>query len=176
MGKCQILTAAFQGSPRTYNRGASASDRTGILNDVALAPIQLDYAVGRAGWGPVLFRPSVRSLVLIVLVGLATAGVWHRHEPWTFVVRERLHTRDRIDRGAPDPVFVADGLVAVRSGDDWLYLYDAATGRRLRELWHFDSGRSTVSAINKGRRLLVFDESAPHGVVIDPLSGTGVRL
>jgi hypothetical protein len=90
----------------------------------------LDYAnarVDREPWGPILFRPSRRSVTLPSIAALAATWLAFRHAPWQLASEL---DRPAFARFSPGGRLVAAGATDTRQ----LRLYDAANGRALHPL------------------------------------------
>lgn len=132
----------------------------------------LEYAsppAVRETWGPLVFRPSRRSWMLLVLLGVATVWLGLRHEPWRRVgtVPGDL---------AVGPAFTGDNLVLAFDSRAGANLFDPATGRRVRNvLPRVDPTTDRYYVLAGGRQILVLPYNDRTARVYDVGSGRVVE-
>src|SRR2546423_8505506 len=102
-------------------------------------PPTLQYAHHREvrPWGPIFFRPSLRSCLLLVL--LIGSAIWLRlrHDPWRLINRIAVpseSTRSCFEPTYPQMWFTSRGQLLVRSRIKYVRIYDTFTGAR-RDIW-----------------------------------------
>jgi hypothetical protein len=115
---------------------------------------QLEYAAratDRAPWGPIVVRPSRRSVVLLLLT-LATAGwVAARHDPWVeTAVVSGPRSGANAGPGTTIDVSLGDGVLLVAEDSPGeVVVFDADTGRRVRTFGQeTGAGRITIPGVS----------------------------
>lgn len=143
-----------------------------VDNEAPTAAALLDYAGAPPGceaWGPVLFRPSRRSVVLLVLLGVAAGWLGVRHDPW-----RRVGTIP--GDMAVGPPFTRDGLILTFDSRAGVNLYDPATARLVRNvLPAIDPNACRYHVMNGGERILALPYTERIASVYDVQSGRVVR-
>jgi hypothetical protein len=141
-------------------------------NDAPAAAL-LDYAAplaGREPWGPVVFGPSRRSLVLLVLLGLAATWFGVRHEPW------RCVGTIPGDLAVGSSPFTRDGLILTFDSGAGANLFDPATGRLVRNvLPRIDPTVFRYFVLGGGERILELPYTDRIAVVYDGRDGHAIE-
>lgn len=97
----------------------------------------LEYAAAatdRVPWGPIVVRPSRRSVLLLLLVVATAAWVAAWHEPWILTsVVSGAPSGVSAKPGAPSNTFLGDGVfVVLDDSHGEVVVFDAESGRRIR--------------------------------------------
>src|SRR5436190_20939870 len=105
---------------------------------------QLEYAsaaTAREPWGPLLFRPSRRSVLLLLLAGLTAWWLAARHHPWTlaaWVPYAQDDQRYRVD----EFTFLDGAGLVTRHGA--VRLWDPSNGRIVYEIGNGAGGEAAA--------------------------------
>jgi hypothetical protein len=144
--------------PKEVDADPVASPSLALLEYASPPPV-------RGPWGPLLFKPSRRSLVLLALLILAAGWLALRHDPW-----RRVGTLPG-DLVAP-PTFTRDGLILTLGAESGANLYDPGTARRVRTvLPRIDADTRGYFVLDRGERILALSFTGRIADVYDVRSG-----
>jgi WD40 repeat protein len=115
------------------------------------APTLLEYAspaAAREPWGPLLFRPSRRSLVLLLLTAAAVTWLALRHDPWR-------HVASIPGDYQLTPLFTPDNQILAFDTRFGVNLCDPTTGHVIRTvLQQIDTGTYRYYVVAGSRQIL----------------------
>jgi hypothetical protein len=132
------------------------------------APTFLEYAspaATREPWGPLFFRPSRRSLLLLLLTAAAVTWLALRHDPWRVValIPSDYHLA---------PLFTPDNQILAFDTRFGVKLYDPATGQLIRTvLSKIDTGTYRYFVVSGGRQILALPWTERTALLYDVQTG-----
>jgi hypothetical protein len=123
----------------------------------AESPLPLEYApaAARAPAGGLLFKPSLRSLLLLALTALAILWLARRHTPWRFVAE--IHANHRY---ADHPFISPDNRLFACDTQDGVRWIDLTTGRPAAVFPTFVRGAHYFPT-SDGQRIIVHTPTSP---------------
>src|SRR5438128_312036 len=131
----------------------------------------LDYAsnqTARPPWGPILFKPSARSLILILLTAATITWIAKRHDPWQYVGPIKLPpaviTRPSV-HFTPEGQLLTCGQTAAT--------YNPDTGQRIRTIGQSIGAPYTFEI--KSAREVVQISAFNDGIVYDTRTGDKIK-
>jgi hypothetical protein len=132
------------------------------------APTLLEYAslaATRQPWGPWFFRPSRRSLILMLLIGVAVTWLAARHDPWRLVATIPANYY-------LTPLFTPDNEILAFHTQLGVHLYDPASGQLLRTvLPSINTGDYRYFVLKNGEQILALPWTDRVALLYDVSSG-----
>ncbi len=125
-------------------------------------------------WGPFLFKPSRRSVVLLALLAAVIGWLAVRHAPWRSIGDIQTNPTLEIVLRGPDFVPACNGMI-VRIPRQGVFLIDLATALPIRRIGNTSDEFEQYAPTSGGRRVFAFKPGDPTIRLYDSISGALVN-